>query len=123
MFRDVYMENNYVVEDMGIEGGLDIWITQCTHYNGPMAIKNVKTIVFNKCDNRFQINIKSASDQIDCNVGDWKYINIIKIASRFFHRLIAILSRFLIKGRHFEKNNLKSYSTSFAFSITIENLN
>ena len=65
MFRDVYLENNYFVEDIGNEGGLDIWITQCAHYNGPMAIKNVQTIIFNKCDNRFQINIKSASDQID----------------------------------------------------------
>ncbi|UXN06928.1 hypothetical protein [Bartonella sp. HY761] len=65
MFRDVYKENNYYSEDLGGNSGLDIWITQCSLYNGPMALKDVQEIHLNRCDNRFAVNIKSASDKID----------------------------------------------------------
>lgn len=65
MFRDVYKENNYYSEDLGGNSGLDIWITQCSLYNGPMALKDVQEIHFNRCDNRFAVTIKSASDKID----------------------------------------------------------
>lgn len=61
LVRDVSMENGCFSE----KGAKDIWVFECSHYKGPLALFDVQEILFHRHQEGFQISINATAGKID----------------------------------------------------------